>query len=125
MLLLDTAPARAREGEGHRPRVRGGREPRDRRDHRGPVPVLASNVLAIPGLRARYFRPAGMITIFTYQTPALIAVLAFVGTKMLLVKTPYEVDTLLSLAVVLTILLLGVGASVVAARRSGERAAAA
>ena len=90
-----------------------------------PFLVLTSNVFAILGLRALYFCLAGMITTFKYLKPALIAVLAFVGTKMLLVKTPYKVDTLLSLAVVLTILLLGVVASVVAARRSRARAAAA
>ncbi|MBK8002780.1 MAG: TerC family protein [Gemmatimonadetes bacterium] len=89
-----------------------------------PFLVLTSNVFAILGLRALYFCLAGMMTEFKYLKPALIGVLGFVGVKMLLVKTPYKLDTMLSLVVVLAILTAGVVASVVAARRGGERAAA-
>ncbi len=89
-----------------------------------PFLVLTSNVFAILGLRALYFCLAAMIDKFRYLKPALVAVLFFVGVKMLLVKTPYKVDVTLSLVVVLTILCLGVVASVVATRRTGTRAAA-
>jgi tellurite resistance protein TerC len=89
-----------------------------------PFLVLTSNIFAILGLRALYFCLAGLIHRFHYLKPALVAVLGFVGVKLLLVKTPWKVDNAVSLAVVLTILTLGVVASVVSSRRSGERAAA-
>jgi tellurite resistance protein TerC len=89
-----------------------------------PFLVLTSNVFAILGLRALYFCLAALIDKFRYLKPALVAVLFFVGAKMLLVQTPYKVDTTLSLAVVLTILTLGVVASAIATRRSGEQATA-
>lgn len=82
-----------------------------------PFIVFTSNVFAILGLRSLYFCLAAAIEKFVYLKPALIAVLAFVGIKMLLVKTPYKLDTGLSLAVVLTILGMGVLASVVRASR--------
>jgi tellurite resistance protein TerC len=89
-----------------------------------PFLVLTSNVFAIMGLRSLYFCLAAMIDRFRYLKPALVAVLFFVGVKMLLVQTPYKVDTTLSLAVVLTILTLGVVASAIAVRRSGEQTTA-
>ncbi len=89
-----------------------------------PFLVLTSNVFAILGLRALYFCLAALIDKFRYLKPALVAVLLFVGVKMLLVQTPYKVDTTLSLAVVLTILTLGVVASAISVRRSGEQTTA-
>lgn len=89
-----------------------------------PFLVLTSNVFAILGLRALYFCLAAMIGRFRFLKPALVAVLLFVGVKMMLVQTPYKVDTTLSLVVVLTILTLGVVASAIATRRSGEQATA-
>jgi tellurite resistance protein TerC len=89
-----------------------------------PFLVLTSNVFAILGLRALYFCLARLIHRFRYLKPALVAILAFVGVKMLLVKTSYRVDNATSLAVVLAILTIGVVASVVSSRRSGEGAAA-
>ncbi len=86
-----------------------------------PFLVLTSNVFAILGLRALYFCLAAMIDRFRYLKPALVAVLLFVGVKMLLVHTPYKVNPTLSLAVVLTILTLSVVASAIAVRRSGEQ----
>jgi tellurite resistance protein TerC len=49
---------------------------------------------------------------FRYLKPSLIAILLFVGVKMLLVHTPYKVDTGVSLAVVVGILIIGVIASI-------------
>ena len=86
-----------------------------------PFIVLTSNVFAILGLRSLYFCLAAMIDQFRYLKPALIGVLAFVGVKMLLVHSPWKIDTTVSLVVVLMILITGVVASVIAARRSGER----
>jgi tellurite resistance protein TerC len=86
-----------------------------------PFLVLTSNVFAILGLRSLYFCLAAAIDQFRYLKPALIGILFFVGVKMLLVHSPWNIDTSVSLAVVLTILTAGVVASVIAARRSGER----
>ncbi len=86
-----------------------------------PFLVLTSNVFAILGLRSLYFCLAAMMDQFRYLKPALVGVLGFVGVKMLLVHSPWKIDTTVSLVVVLTILTTGVVASVIAARRSGER----
>jgi tellurite resistance protein TerC len=86
-----------------------------------PFLVLTSNVFAILGLRSLYFCLAAIIDQFRYLKPALIGVLLFVGVKMLLVHSPYKIDSTVSFAVVLTILTAGIVASVIAARRSGER----
>jgi len=87
-----------------------------------PFLVLTSNVFAILGLRALYFCLASLIHQFRYLKPALVAVLFFVGVKMMLVKTPWKIDTAASLAVILGILALGVIASVVSARRGSGQA---
>lgn len=76
-----------------------------------PFIVLTSNVFAILGLRSLYFLLANMLGSFRFLKPALVLILAFVGTKMLLVHSPYKIDTGLSLAVVAGLLAAGVGAS--------------
>jgi tellurite resistance protein TerC len=76
-----------------------------------PFIVFTSNIFAILGLRSLYFCLANLIDRFQYLKPALIAILFFVGTKMMLVHTPYKVDTTLSLVIVLAILAGGVIAS--------------
>ena len=62
-----------------------------------PFLVFTSNAFAILGLRALYFMLAGMIQRFVYLKIGLAAVLAFVGTKMLLtdvVKLPIWISLL-------------------------------
>jgi len=76
-----------------------------------PFLVFTSNIFAILGLRSLYFCLASLIDRFRYLKPALIAILFFVGVKMMLVHTPYKVDTTLSLVVILAILAAGVAAS--------------
>jgi tellurite resistance protein TerC len=76
-----------------------------------PFLVFTSNVFAILGLRSLYFCLAGLLDKFRFLKPALIAILFFVGVKMMLVHTPYKVPTTASLAVVLAILAAGVAAS--------------
>jgi tellurite resistance protein TerC len=89
-----------------------------------PFLVLTSNVFAILGLRALYFCLANLIHQFRYLKPALVAVLFFVGVKMMLVNTPWKIDTGVSLVVILATLTLGVVASVVSMRRNGSHLAA-
>ncbi|HEY1172247.1 MAG TPA: TerC family protein [Verrucomicrobiae bacterium] len=78
-----------------------------------PFIVYTSNVFAILGLRSLYFALEGMIHKFHYLKLGLGIILIFVGIKMLLVHTPYKLDTLLSLAVVAGILIASVVASLI------------
>jgi tellurite resistance protein TerC len=72
--------------------------------------VYTSNIFAILGLRSLYFALAGMMGNFVYLKYGLSAVLAFVGTKML-ISGFYHVDILVSLAVIVGCLTLSILAS--------------
>jgi tellurite resistance protein TerC len=77
---------------------------------RDPFIVYTSNIFAILGLRALFFLLAGMMGRFHLLRPALAAVLAFIGVKML-VSDLVHVPAAVSLAVVLALLAAGVVAS--------------
>lgn len=79
--------------------------------------VYTSNVFAILGLRSLYFALAGVMDKFHYLKIGLGVVLAFVGVKMLLAHTPYKIDTLVSLGVVVIILAVSVVASLLRPKR--------
>ncbi|WP_430435448.1 TerC family protein [Methyloversatilis sp.] len=82
-----------------------------------PFIVLTSNVFAILGLRSMYFLLADMADRFSLLKYGLALVLAFVGTKMLLIDL-VKIPVLLSLGVVAVI----IGGSVVLSlRRSARR----
>ncbi len=68
-----------------------------------PFIVLTSNVFAVLGLRAMFFLLAGMADRFHLLPYGLALVLAFIGTKMLIVEW-YKIPVLVSLAVVAVIL---------------------
>lgn len=76
-----------------------------------PFIVFTSNVFAILGLRALYFALAGIIKLFRFLHYGLSAILVFIGVKMLLSGTPYAIQTVQSLAVVISLLVASVGAS--------------
>jgi len=76
-----------------------------------PFIVYTSNVFAILGLRSLYFALAGVMHKFHYLKIGLGAVLSFVGVKMLLAHSPWKIDTLVSLGVVVVILAAAVIAS--------------
>ncbi|PAW84548.1 MAG: hypothetical protein B9S33_11425 [Pedosphaera sp. Tous-C6FEB] len=78
--------------------------------------VFTSNVFAILGLRSLYFLLAGAIGYFRYLKVGLAIVLAFIGVKMLLGIWDIHIRTGVSLAVVLTLILLSMAASIWAAR---------
>jgi tellurite resistance protein TerC len=83
--------------------------------------VFTSNALAILGLRSLYFVMAGAVGRFRYLRPALAALLAFVGVKMLL-SGVVHVPAAVSLAVIVGILGVGAVASVVlGSRGQGDR----
>lgn len=77
---------------------------------RDPFIVFTSNVLAILGLRSLYFALAGAMRRFRYLKMSLVFILAFVGVKMLLVHV-HPIPTLISLAVISGILVVGIAAS--------------
>jgi tellurite resistance protein TerC len=78
---------------------------------REPFIVFTSNIFAILGLRSLYFALASMLRQFAYLKYSLIAVLLFVGVKML-VSIWYHIDSVVSLGVIVGTL----GAGVVASR---------
>ena len=68
-----------------------------------PFIVLTSNIFAILGLRAMYFLLAAMASKFHLLSYGLAVVLAFIGTKMMLIDI-YKIPVLVSLGVVVVIL---------------------
>lgn len=78
--------------------------------------VYTSNVFAILGLRAIFFALAGAVARLAYLHYGLGAVLAFVGTKMLL-SDVFHVPQLVSLAIVIGLLGITVVASLLVRRQ--------
>ncbi|MFO0874024.1 MAG: TerC family protein [Phycisphaerales bacterium] len=104
-----------------------------------PFIVFTSNIFAILGLRSLYFCLASLMTRFRFLKPALIAILAFVGAKLLLLAAPpylntmgawvgvelppmksIKIDTTVSLAVVVSTLVVAVVASVLWRREASS-----
>jgi tellurite resistance protein TerC len=88
-----------------------------------PFIVLAANAFALLGLRTLYFAIATSLERFVYLQPTLAIVLGWVGFKMI-ISHWYHMPPLISLGVILTILGIGILASV-RANRKAEAAAAA
>lgn len=72
-----------------------------------PFLVFSSNIFAILGLRSMYFFLAHMLEKFSYLEFSLIAILSFVGVKML-IKELWEVPEWLSLTFIAVSLITGV-----------------
>ena len=79
---------------------------------REPFLVLAANVFALLGLRSLYFVLQAMLDKFVYLKPALSVIMMFIGTKMLLVGTQYEIPTVWSLTFLVTVMTTAVIASI-------------
>ncbi len=75
-----------------------------------PFLVFSSNIFAILGLRSLYFVLAAMLDKFSLLKYSLVFILAFVGVKMLIAHW-FHFEEWVSLSIVLTALLSGVGAS--------------
>ena len=88
-----------------------------------PFIVYTSNVFAILGLRSLYFVLRGAVDKFHYLKLSLAAVLTFVGVKMVL-SDFYKIPVTLSLAVIGSLLAVGVAASLLRARRQQAELAA-
>lgn len=78
--------------------------------------VYTSNIFAILGLRSLYFALAGIMGFFRYLKIGLAFVLTFVGLKMLAAYMHFEIPIVLSLAIIISILLISILASVVIKR---------
>jgi tellurite resistance protein TerC len=87
-----------------------------------PFLVFTSNIFAILGLRSLYFLLAAVVDRFYLLKYALALILTFVGVKMLGEKW-FDINIMLSLAIILGTLLVAVVASMVWPRREarGER----
>lgn len=81
-----------------------------------PFIVYTSNVFAILGLRSMYFFLADVVRRFVYLRYGLAVVLVFIGAKMLIVDL-VKIPTLVSLAVIATVL----AATIAASLRRGVR----
>lgn len=81
-----------------------------------PFIVFTSNAFAILGLRSLYFAIAGLMVMFRYIKYSLIFILAFVGVKMML-HHHLVIPHVLSLAIIVAFLLIGILASLWVSRR--------
>ena len=86
---------------------------------RDPFIVFTSNIFAILGLRSLYFLLAAVVDRFYLLKYGIAAILAFVGVKML-GEHWFEVDVLLSLAIIVGTLALSIVASLIWPRREHE-----
>ncbi|MCW8336258.1 TerC/Alx family metal homeostasis membrane protein [Vibrio paucivorans] len=87
---------------------------------REPFLVLAANVFALLGLRSLYFVLQGMMDKFVYLKPALSFIMVFIGIKMMLVGSNWEIPTSISLLVLLATMTTAVVASIVNQRNKSN-----
>ncbi len=85
--------------------------------------VYTSNIFAILGLRSLFFALSSLLDLFEYLHYGISAVLVFVGMKMIL-SNIYPIATELSLAVVATILVITIIASIWKRKRFDQAPAA-
>jgi tellurite resistance protein TerC len=79
-----------------------------------PFLVYTSNIFAILGMRSLYFLMAAASNMLVHLEKAVIVILAYIGVKMLVgVGLDFHIPPMLSLAVVLGLLTLGVVASLI------------
>jgi tellurite resistance protein TerC len=82
--------------------------------------VYSSNVFAILGLRALYFALADILPRFRFLHQGLAAIIIFVGTKMVL-GDHFSIPSLISLAVIATILAATIAASLLFPSRTSAK----
>src|SRR6185369_7326540 len=78
---------------------------------RDPFIVYTSNVFAIMGLRALYFLLSNVMGMFAYLKLGISVILAFVGVKMLLADTRFEIPIHFSLGVIFGVLTISIVSS--------------
>ncbi|WP_217515390.1 TerC/Alx family metal homeostasis membrane protein [Vibrio metschnikovii] len=89
---------------------------------REPFLVLAANVFALLGLRSLFFVLQGLLDKFIYLKPALAFIMMFIGVKMLLVGSRWEIPTWISLSVLLMTMLFAIIASLVKGQAQSQAA---
>jgi len=88
---------------------------------RDPFIVYTSNVFAIMGLRALYFLLSNVLGMFAYLKLGISFVLAFVGVKMLLADTRFEIPTYFSLGVIFGVLTISIVTSIVMGNKGNDQ----
>jgi len=84
---------------------------------RDPFIVYTSNVFAIMGLRSLYFLLSNVMGMFAYLKLGISFILAFVGVKMLLMDTPFEISTYFSLGVIFGVLTISIITSIIMGKK--------
>lgn len=84
---------------------------------RDPFIVYTSNVFAIMGLRALYFLLANVMGMFAYLKLGISFILAFVGVKMLLAETRFEIPVHFSLGVIFGVLTISIITSIIIGKK--------
>lgn len=87
---------------------------------RDPFIVYTSNVFAIMGLRALYFLLSNVMGMFAYLKLGISFVLAFVGIKMLLADTRFEIPVHFSLGVIFGVLFISIITSIIMGKKGGN-----
>ncbi len=85
--------------------------------------MVTSNIFAIMGLRSLYFVLAGAMAQFQYLKLALAVLLIGIGAKMV-AHDHYQISHVVSLVAIATIIGTGVVASIIATKRSARKSAA-
>ncbi|MBT1072454.1 TerC family protein [Pelotalea chapellei] len=88
---------------------------------RDPFIVYTSNVFTIMGLRALYFLLANVMGMFAYLKIGISFILAFVGVKMLLAETRFEIPVHFSLGVIFGVLTISIISSILIGNRHKTR----
>ncbi len=84
---------------------------------RDPFIVYTSNVFAIMGLRSLYFLLSNVMGMFVYLKLGISCVLSFVGVKMLLADTRFEIPVHFSLGVIFGVLAISIITSIVVGKK--------
>jgi len=84
---------------------------------RDPFIVYTSNVFAIMGLRSLYFLLSNVMGMFVYLKLGISCVLAFVGVKMLLADTRFEIPVHFSLGVIFGVLAISIITSITVGKK--------
>ncbi len=79
--------------------------------------VYTSNIFAILGLRSLYFAVSGIMGYFRYLKTGLAFILTFVGFKMIASFFHFEIPILFSLAVIMSILVISIIASILISKK--------
>lgn len=84
-----------------------------------PYVVFFSNIFAILGLRAMFFLLAAIADRFRYLKTGVCVLLLFIGAKMLIHEV-VEIDAVTSLVVIITVLVVSIGASLLVPQKGSN-----